>query len=127
MKESGISVNKHIYNILSKDSSLNKLVGKNIFPLIAEEETTFPFIVFKRNSLSPNYAKYQVGNDTVNFSVYIVSNNYANTIDIAEAVRNSLELHRDEYFQIIQMENITEDFIENSYIQEISFSAIITV
>lgn len=125
MTQTGISINKHIYTLLSTNAELKQLVGTNIFPLVAEEETTFPFIVFRRSNITTSYAKKEIANDTVIFTVSIADTNYAKTVEIAETVRNILELHTDDYFALIHLESVTEDFVENAYIQELSFNAII--
>ena len=126
MKQTGLSINKYIYAILSNSDELKKIVGNNIFPLVAEEETSFPFVVFRRNNITPNYAKIQGVNDLVSFVVSIADTNYSKTVEISEIIRNELELHRDDYFQSIQLESVSEDFIENAYVQELNFTAIIS-
>lgn len=126
MKQTGLSINKYIYAILSTSTELKEIVGNNIFPLVAEEETSFPFVVFRRNNITPNYAKRQGVNDLVSFVISIADTNYSKTVEISEMIRNELELHRDDYFQSIQLESVSEDFIENAYVQELNFNAIIS-
>lgn len=125
MKQTGLSINKYIYAILSSSNELKEIVGGNIYPLVAEEETTFPFVVFRRSNMTPNYAKKQAANDSVSFVVSIADTNYSKTVDIAEIIRHNLELHSDDYFQLIQLESVSEDFVENAYVQELNFNAII--
>lgn len=127
MKQTGISINKYIYAILNSNTELNNIVGNNIFPLVAEEETTFPFVVFRRSNIITSYAKKQVANDEVGFVVSIADTNYSKTVEIAEIIRSILELHTDSYFQLIHLESITEDFVENAYIQELNFTATINI
>lgn len=126
MKQTGLSINKYIYAILSTSTDLKEIVGNNIFPLVAEEETSFPFVVFRRNNITPNYAKRQGVNDLVSFVISIADTNYSKTVEISEIIRNELELHRDDYFQSIQLESVSEDFVENAYVQELNFTAIIS-
>lgn len=118
-----ISVNKYIYQLLSEDAGLNELVGTKIYPLIAEESTTFPFIIFKRTNLITNYTKDGCAGDEVEFAVQVAAQDYFTTVAIMERVRQILELHRDNYFKTIRLSSVTEDFIENAYVQEISFIA----
>ena len=127
MKQTGLSINKYIYAILSSSNELKEIVGSNIYPLVAEEETTFPFVVFRRSNITPNYTKKQVANDSVSFVVSIADTNYSKTVDISEIIRNELELHSDDYFQLIHLESVSEDFVENAYIQELTFNAIIAI
>lgn len=121
----GLSINKKIYSILSADSELEALVGNNIFPLIANEDVKFPFIVFSKTSMSPKYAKMYVAGDSVNVSVAICDTTYTKTVDIAERVRLLLEQHKDEYFSEILMTGCSEYFQDDAYIQRLEFQATI--
>lgn len=123
MKETSISVNKHIYNLLINDEILNGLVDKKIYPLVAEESVTYPFIIFTKESAMGNYTKDLLCYDTVTISVAIAATNYIQTVDIAERVRQILENRRDDYFYNILFDEVTEDFVEDAYIQQLKFSA----
>jgi hypothetical protein len=48
---SSLQIGKAIYTILVK----NKIT--KVFPLVADEGTTFPFIVYKRSGLEPSNTK----------------------------------------------------------------------
>ena len=120
-----ISVNKYIFQILSTDRQLKELVKEKIYPLIAEESTTFPFIIFKRNNIVTDYTKDGRVNDTVDVSIAIAAKNYNQTVAIAERVRELLELKRNEYFKLIQLTSVAEDYVDDAFIQELTFSAIV--
>ena len=98
MRETAISTNKHIYQLLISDEQLNSFVGDKIYPLVAEESVSYPFIIFTKESANGNYTKDLLTYDTVNISVAIAANNYFETVQIAEQVRAILENHRDNYF-----------------------------
>jgi hypothetical protein len=127
MKETSISSLKHVYQLLINDTILNKLVEKKIYPLIAEESVTYPFIIFTKESISGNYTKDLLVNDSVTISIAVAAANYFQTVEIAERVRQILENHRDEYFYNILLESVTEDFVEDTYIQQLQFSAKINI
>ena len=116
-----ISINKHIYSILVNDEVLKGLVGEKIYPLVAEEETTFPFIIFRRNSIQTEYTKDGRVNDTVEISITAVANDYVTTVNILERVRELIEYNRS-LFISAKLTNVSEDYIDNAYIQEIIFS-----
>ena len=118
-----ISVNKYIYRLLTEDAGLSNIVGNKIYPLIAEETTTFPFVIFKRTNLTANYTKDGCSGDEVEFSVSVAAQDYFTTVEVMEKVRSILELHRDNYFRTIRLSSVTEDYIENTYVQEVSFIA----
>lgn len=52
-----LEVGKVIYSLLTNDKELNKLINKKVYPLIADADTTFPFIVYKRTSVDPTTSK----------------------------------------------------------------------
>ena len=51
----GISVLKSIYKLLVANEDLVAMVDNKMFPLIANENTTFPFIVYQRDSIYTEY------------------------------------------------------------------------
>ena len=127
MKETSISVNKHIYNLLINDEELNKLVEKKIYPLVAEESVTYPFIIFTKESAYDNYTKDLLLYDTVEISVAVAAVNYFQTVAIAERVRQIIENYTDSYFNNILLDAVTEEFVEDTYIQHLKFSAKINI
>lgn len=127
MRETSISVNKYIYQLLITDEKLKELVGNKIYPLVAEESVTYPFIIFTKENAFANYTKDLLTYDTVNISVAIAAVNYFQTVQIAERVRQILENYRDDYFYNILLDNVTEDYVEDSYIQQLQFSAKINI
>lgn len=127
MRETSISVNKHLYQLLISDEKLNELVGKKIYPLVAEESVTYPFIIFTKESANGVYTKDLLTYDSVTISIAIAAVNYFQTVAIAERVRQILENHRDGYFYNILLDNVTEDFVEDTYIQQLQFLAKINI
>ena len=123
--ESSISVIKHIFRILSSDKTLNEMVGNKIFPIIAENDITFPFILVTRTSITPITFKTGVAVDKVTFQVVIEDVDYFRTVNIAEKVRELLELKTSSYFKRIEFSNCYEDFMNDAYKQTLQFSAMI--
>lgn len=122
-----ISCNKQIYSLLSSNSALTEMVGTKIYPLVAEESVSYPFVIFTKESVNGVYSKDLLVFDNVTISVAVAANNYFETVNIAEQVRNILEGHRDSYFLSITLDNVTEDFVEDAFIQQLQFSAKINV
>lgn len=122
-----ISISKHVFAKLSASEALKTLVGDKIFPLSTKEATTFPFIIYKRDSLTPAYTKdrYDTGDNVVS-EVVVASDNYFNSIEIAEVVRESLENKRGKYksFNVTDAKLLSadEDFIDDTFIQRLTFS-----
>ena len=122
-----ISISAHIYKKLSDSAELAKLVGNKIYAISTKTETSFPFVIYKRSSLIPEYTKDRYGTgDTVSVEIVIASDNYLNSVTIAEEIRKSLENKRGKYdnFDVIDAKLVSadEDFIEDTFIQRLVFS-----
>lgn len=121
-----ISISKHIYAKLSASDELKQLVDDRIFPITSKESTFFPFVVYCRSSLAPNYTKdrYDTG-DTVTVEVIAASDNYLNSVEVAEAIRGALENKRGKYeaFNVNSAKVVAsvEDFMSDTFIQRITF------
>ena len=116
---SAIGINKLVYNLLINDDVLRELVSDKIYPLIAEEETSFPFIIFKKNSIQTEYTKDGRVFDDVNISVIAIATDYFTTVNI-ERVREILECSKE--FAQCRVSGVVEDYIDNAFIHEISFN-----
>ena len=122
-----IKIIKYIRNFLLNNKELQKNVRPtSIFPLIANANTNFPYIVMQRTGIRANYSKAGLIDDNVTIEIICVSNDYSQSIDIAQEVRNTLDAKRfrDEEILIdnIEIESITEEWAENAYLQRLVFN-----
>lgn len=119
-------IGKTIYNCMNTNEDLNKIVKNKIYPLVADQSTTFPFVVYYRtNIMSSNYTKDGYGEDEVEFTVIGVSDKYNVSCDIANEIRKVFEKKK------IDGENLTitncrlvgvdESWEENAYVQRLNF------
>lgn len=119
--------NTAIYSILNTNEEIKKMVGNNIYPVVAPLSTKNPYIVFKRQINTQNDNKdsrYSIV--TIELNVY--SNNYQQSIQLAELVKNTLEdVYNKEVegFKIkyIVSTSIDEDYNEDYYSQTMYFDA----
>lgn len=121
-----IEIGKAIYSILSNDEAITAKVNDKIFPLVANPDTTFPFIIYKRTDIQPHYTKdLYTGIDDVTINIVVAANNYNDSIIIANLVRNALDnkrgVYSDIYINTIRMDVADEDYIENTFIQNLQF------
>ena len=123
-----IEIGKFIYSLLCTDSRLATLVGNKIFPLIVENETTYPFIVYKRSDMKSNYTKDIHLSDDVFIDIICVSENYLSGLEIAGIIIELLEDKRfkDKGIEKVQSEYANEDYLENAFIQTLGFKITIT-
>lgn len=115
-----LNIGKAIYTILQTSIDIDK----KIYPLIADEGTTFPFIIYKRTGLTPESTKDNT-NENVSVEINIASSNYSESIDLAIKVRKALEHKKGTYSNIaiedIVIDDATEDYIEDTFIQTLTF------
>ena len=123
-----IEIGKFIYSLLCTDSRLATLVGNKIFPLIVENETTYPFIVYKRSDMKSNYTKDIHLSDDVYIDIICVSENYLSGLEIAGIIIELLEDKRfkEKGIEKVQSEYANEDYLENAFIQNLGFKITIT-
>ena len=121
-----ILVNKAIAKILNNSVPLKNKVGNNIYALVASENCTFPFVVFKRNNMTVEYNKDGVAHNIVDVQVIIGADSYADSVEVAQIVRSELELKKGVYngVKIIdsKITSVEEDYVNNSFAQSIIFS-----
>ena len=125
--DNSIIAGKYLRKILIENEGLMELISANkIFPLLANADTTFPFIVYSRNNITPVYTKDILTDNNAVFTVIVVSDKYTESLDIANAVRHSLEGYRykDEIINIypIKLDSISEETMDDAYIQRMMFS-----
>lgn len=123
--KNALSINKYINKFLTESEAVTALVEvQNIRPLILQP-TIFPYISFMHGNISSSYTKDGWSEDTTEVTIICVSDDYGQTVDIAEAVRDLLEnvQYKDDDIYISQLRLIgsTEDQIENVFVQRLSF------
>ena len=128
--DNSILVGKHIRNILVGDETLSQyLQSGQITALVANENTTFPFIVFSRTGLTPSYTKDGLLESNITFEIVCVSTDYVESSEIANIVRNLLECkcYTDEelYIKQIILSAVNEDYMYDAYVQRLTFSMVV--
>lgn len=117
-----LKVGKEIYSYLKENKSLTDIVGNKIYPIIVEKDTNYPFIVYKRSNVIPDYTKDYHFKDDVIVDIICVSNHYVESVEIATLVRESLEDKKYGDIVSIRLEGADEDFVDDAYIQTLTFN-----
>jgi hypothetical protein len=99
-------------------SNIGDLVDTHCYPLIAEQSTEYPFIIYRSSSTAPNSSKDGIYEWEHSVEISIVDEEYDTCCDILEAVCNRL-LAMDEVDDVV-IDSISEDFIENAYVKIVS-------
>lgn len=97
------------------------------YPIIAEQGANFPFSVYRRLGYYPKNTK-DVYNyeETVVIEVNIAATTYAESVELAQRVKDVLEHNRGTYENLnindITMVDATEDWLNEAYIQSMRFN-----
>ena len=121
-----------IYNILSNDGDVTDITSTRIYPNVAKQGTTFPFIVYQTTGVDPNDTKDGLSTvDGNSFMVLCYAESYSVAANLSQEVRISLDRAKGTYnsveVQTIQFTGYDEDFeIEGDgqgvYVQTLSFN-----
>ena len=121
-----IQIGKVINALLNADTNLVEKIGNRVFPIVSKEGTQYPFVVYRRNSVTPSYCKDGLASETASVDVVIASNTYTNSIEVADLVRAALDrkacVYQDTTIRHIEMTTAEEDFIDDTYIQTLNFN-----
>jgi hypothetical protein len=87
-----MNAGKAVYGILSANSGVTDIVGTNIFPEIAEQETAVPFVVYQLQSVDPDDTHDGPSKlDEVRFEFLCYADSYNAAADLGVAVRAALD------------------------------------
>lgn len=97
------------------------------FPIIAEQGANFPFSTYRRLGYQAKNTKdiynYE---ETITIEVNIAATTYAESVELAQRVKDALEHNRGVYENLhindITMIDSTEDWLNEAYIQSMRFN-----
>lgn len=117
-----LNIGKYIYSTLTNSDDINC----KVYPLVADNDAKFPFIVYKRTNLISRSCKDGSYEDEITVEIVVVCDKYSDSINIATTIRNLLER------QSVQFENLeindgvlsfaNEEYSNNTYIQRLQFN-----
>lgn len=124
MKSESLKITKAIYT-LTKD-----IFDGKVYPIIAEQSTTYPFMVIKRNSTDCTRVKDRLcKTETSYLELTIITDKYDQSIELAEKVKDQLDWVRGEVNDIkiaeMYVEASGEDYLNEAYVQKLSVSVTI--
>ena len=121
-----IQIGKVINALLNADSGLSEMIGNRVFPIVSKEGTQYPFVVYRRNSVTPTYCKDGLASETASVDIVIASNTYTNSIEVADRVRAAIDkracVFQGTTVSNIEMTTAEEDFVDDTYIQTLNFN-----
>lgn len=111
-------VGKDIKNLLVNDTNVQSKLNGKVFPIVANEGTQFPFVVYRRSAYRPQSNK-DYSDEVVSMEIIILSTKYDESVDIANVVAEALDRKTTEIISDIQLTNISEDYIDDTYVQRL--------
>lgn len=86
-----MKVGAAIYILLGADSDVSAIVGTRIYPELAEEGASAPYIVYSVVSNTPSDTKDGAPIDEAQLEIFSVGRKYAEANDLADKVRAALD------------------------------------
>lgn len=86
-----MKVGAAIYILLGADSDVSAIVGTRIYPELAEEGASAPYIVYSVVSNTPSDTKDGAPIDEAQLEIFSVGTTYAAANDLADKVRAALD------------------------------------
>jgi hypothetical protein len=118
-----LELGRIIKNILSQDTQLSRQIGTKIYPLVADKGTIFPFIVYRRDSVTPSSNKDSlVYGVTVRMSLIIASSDYKQGLDLLSRTIDTLlqELPKETDCTDIEILDTSEEYRDDTFLQLLS-------
>jgi len=120
-----LEIGKYINYALTNSQEIQETQAK-LYPLIADNDAKFPFIIYKRTNLASNICKDGNFEDTVTIEIKIVSDKYSVGVQLANIIRSLLQrpymCFEDMEINDVTINMASEDFLENAFIQTMQFN-----
>lgn len=117
-----LNIGKYIFNTLNDSESITC----KIYPLVADNDAKFPFIIYKRVNLISEMCKDGTYEDDVTIEINVVTDKYSVGIEIANKVRELLENQRINYqgLEITESKIVqaSEEYNTGAYVQRMQFN-----
>ena len=123
--KTSLSAGAIIREILLGDEDVKRRTTK-IFPVVINK-AELPYILYRRAALQHNPTKAGLpGADTVTMEVFCYTANYADGVELAEAVRKALDYAQGEQDGLVMrsctLVDSEEDFTDDAFVQCLSFN-----
>lgn len=121
-----LQLGKAINALLSANADITEKVGNRIYPLVSKVDCDFPFIVYQRMAVLPTYTKDALVSEEQNYSITVLSATYAESVELADAVRDAMELESGTFagqrIRMVRLTSVNESWLNDTYIQELNFT-----
>lgn len=114
-------ITTEIRSIMLASEEISQIVGTKIFPIEAPEGTEGDFVVYQRDGYKQDYTKMGVASKMPIVFITVVSEDYDRSNHLASLIYDTLSGDFRDPDISIRLEDSTEDFIDNKYIQVLQF------
>lgn len=115
-------ITTEVRTILLEKPEIVSLIEDKIFPVVAPEETKGDFITYQRDGYKQVYTKTGIADQIPYVNVAAVSSDYDRSQELASLIYDTLSGEFSNPDMCIQLEDSTEDFIDDKFIQVLQFS-----
>lgn len=114
-----IDIGKYIYSRLTE-------AGIKVYPLIADNDAKYPFAIYERTNLYYDESKDGIYRETAVVSIKVITDKYSTSIEVANKVRDVLDLHRQEFKGYLiddcHLTGASEEYNSGAFIQYLEFT-----
>lgn len=119
-----LNIGSFIYDTIKADTQLTDKLDNNIFPIVAEDGTQYPFVTYKRTGLSSNNCKDGYYEDIVRVEIKAICATYIQSIEVINRIRQLFEKQHFDYedmeIEDVAIENASENYEYNAFTQTIN-------
>lgn len=113
-------IGSKIKEILTNDSEVTNYINNKVFPIVANNGTDIPFVIYRRFNYEPQSNKDYKG-ESAEFEVRVVANKYEDSVKIADAVGDALNDYKDNDVEQIRLITSNEDYLDEVFVQTLNF------
>lgn len=121
-----LNIGSFIYDTIKADKQLADTFGisTNVFPIVAEDGTDYPFVTYRRTGLVSNNCKDGYYEDIVRVEIKAICASYIQSVQIINRIRELFECQHIEYenmtIEDTSIENASENYEYNAFTQTIN-------
>lgn len=121
-----LNIGSFIYDTIKADKQLTDTLGisTNVFPIVAEDGTDYPFVTYRRIGLVSNNCKDGYYEDIVRVEIKAICATYIQSVQVINRIRELFECQHIEYenmtIEDTSIENASENYEYNAFTQTIN-------
>ncbi len=121
-----LNIGSFIYDTIKADKQLTDTlrISTNVFPIVAEDGTDYPFVTYRRTGLVSNNCKDGYYEDIVRVEIKAICATYIQSVQVINRIRELFECQHIEYenmtIEDTSIENASENYEYNAFTQTIN-------